>query len=170
VLVNNAMQSSPHINTSSSYLSSDSSHSHLDFDPLSPLSETHHPGEIINPHAADGYISSPSLSKSETQDSLQWKFGPSPRKVATKLFSHPEEDSMTATTTEQEEKLISLPLTICAKVPSPQMRASMRNAESKISKMTSLLESSGLLEMALQATSFEYYQKVPLISLSLSLR
>jgi hypothetical protein len=50
--------------------------------------------------------------------------------------------------------------TPCENIPTDQFRASMRNCESKIMQHTTLIESSGLLDMALQATSFEYYQKV----------
>lgn len=147
------MASSPLIHSFSSNESSQ-----MDLDALSPLSETQQ-GMIKQYN--DGYISSPSLSKSETQDSLQWKFGQSPRKIAARLFAHPEED-IPAVDVE------SYRFTHCDNVPNDQFRAGMRNAESKLLKGTTLIESSGLLEMALQTTSFEFYQKVG-ISFFLSL-
>lgn len=144
VLLKNAT-TSPEIH---SFLSNDSSQ--LELDALSPLSETQ---QGMVKQYNDGYISSPSLSKSETQDSLQWRFGPSPRKIAARLFSHPEEDHIS-------EDVGNYRFTHCDNIPSDQFRAAMRNAESKLLKKSSLIETSGLLDMALHTTSFEYYQKV----------
>ncbi len=147
-------------------LSSDSSQ--LDIETLSPLSDAPLTLAFSNRNNfTDGYISSPSMSvsKSETQDSLQWKFGsnlksqmdPSPKKIASRLFSHVEEESSTGAFLPSESGTRQL---LCENIPSDRYRAAMRNVEEKILNEQTLLQASGLLDMALSANSFEYFQKV----------
>lgn len=165
--------SSPRIN---SYMSSDSSQ--LDVESLSPLSDAP-PNRGITNLYTDGYISSPSMSisKSETQDSIQWKFGSnmkgpidfSPKKIVTNLFSHPEEDVQTNFSTtlgtnypnyNPNSTTNTNTKSLCDNIPNDKFRAAMRNVESKILQDSTLIVSSGLLDMAIQANSFQFYQKV----------
>lgn len=148
-------------------MSSDSS-TQFDIETLSPLSDAPN-NRIITNNFPDGYISSPSMSKSETQDSLQWKFGSnikgpidfSPKKIVSNLFPHPEEDIQTNYSNQGNNlSYNSNPNLLFSNIPNDRFRAAMRSVESKILQDNTIIISSGLLDMAIHANSFEYYQKV----------
>eukprot|EP00602_Paraphysomonas_sp_CaronLab_P013097 CAMPEP_0185040702 /NCGR_PEP_ID=MMETSP1103-20130426/39067_1 /TAXON_ID=36769 /ORGANISM="Paraphysomonas bandaiensis, Strain Caron Lab Isolate" /LENGTH=1763 /DNA_ID=CAMNT_0027580099 /DNA_START=66 /DNA_END=5357 /DNA_ORIENTATION=+ len=132
--------------------------SSAELDQLSPMSDMKM--RIPGLGNTDGYISSPSMSHSETHEAMMWRpRSQSPEQLkstlggtANVLYSFPEEES---TAGEYMEQVLAQ----CAKVPSNRSLAAMRSTEEKATAGETVIEISGLLDVGLKSSITETFDK-----------